>query len=153
MKYNIVKNNPEFKLNSYKININGLDITPKNNVTGLSIKAKKIVITDSSLTTSYIKKKINKKIDKVLSFMIRILGDEEGTTDEDAGIVLDELNKLKGIIMNKYKEHLSLEEYKSLLSKIIILEEEFKKNYNEKIYMNSHLYDTYYEDERIGRSR
>ena len=41
MKYNIVKDNPDFKLSYYKVKITGLDILPKNKG-GLSIKAKKI---------------------------------------------------------------------------------------------------------------
>lgn len=152
MKYNIVKDNPDFKLSYYKVKITGLDILPKNKG-GLSIKAKKIIITDQALISSFIKKRINKKIDKVLEFMIRILNDEEGTTDDDTTMVLDELNRLKGIIMNKYKEHLTREEFKSILTKIIILEEEFKKNLMQKMYMVSNVMPTYYEEERIGRSR
>ena len=40
-------------------------------------------------------------MDKIITFMLRILNDD-GTSEDDTGMVLDELNKLKGIIINKY---------------------------------------------------
>ena len=154
MKYNITKENPELKLSYYKVKITGLSIVPKNKVTGLSIKAKNVTISDPELSAAFIKKRINKKIEKVIDFMMRILNDEDGTDEGDAGLVLDELNRLKGIVMNKYKEHLTMEEYKSILAKLIIIEEEFKKNYNQKMYIGRMMSSPmYYEEEKIGRSR
>lgn len=152
MKYLLDKESDEFKLSYYKANMVGLDITPKNGAPGVSIKAKKIVIVDPELTSSYVKKRINKKIDKVLEFMIHILNDDD-TTDGDASIVLDELSRLKGIIINKYKEYMLKEEYKSFLTKIIIIEEEFKKNYNQKKYMIGLMDEMEYEERKEGRSR
>lgn len=84
--------------------------------------------------------------------MIKILNDED-TTDGDAGLVLDEVNKLKGIIINKYKEYMLESEYKTLLTKLILIEEEFKRNYNNKLY-NTYGNNIYYEEEfSEGRSR
>jgi hypothetical protein len=75
--------------------------------------------------------------------MMRIINDD-GTTDEDVGMVLDEMNRLKGIIINKYKEYMNASEYKSLLTKLIMIEDEFKKNYNNKMftsYVQNAIYD------------
>ena len=84
--------------------------------------------------------------------MLRILNDE-GTTEDDTGLVLDEVNRLKGIVINKYKEHLVESEYKALLTKIILIEEEFKKSYNEKMYRNM-ITNNYYEEViKSGRGR
>ena len=145
MKYVIDENNDNAKLIYYNVNIEGLDITPKNDVPGLSIKAKKVVLVDPILQDSFINKKINKKIDKIIKFMIRILNDE-GTTDEDTGMVLDEINRLKGIIINKYRKYMKESEYKSILTKLILIEEEFKKSYNQKMYA-TYLDDNIYEEE------
>ncbi len=145
MKYVIDENNDNVKLTYYNVNIEGLDVTPKNDVPGLSIKAKKVVLVDPILQDSFINKRINKKIDKIIKFMIRILNDE-GTTDEDTGMVLDEINRLKGIIINKYREFMKESEYKSILTKLILIEEEFKKSYNQKMY-STYLDDNIYEEE------
>ena len=93
MKYVIEKNGKDMKLVYYSVNMVGLGVEPKNGVPGLTIKAKKIVLVDSKLRDAYIKQRINKKIDKVIKFMLRILNDED-TTEGDVGMVLDEINKL-----------------------------------------------------------
>lgn len=152
MKYIIDKNIDDMKLMYYSVNMIGLKVTPKNNVKGLNIKAKNVLLVDESLRESYIKQRINKKIDKIIKFMIRILNDDD-TTDSDTGMVLDEVNRLKGIIVNKYREYMLESEYKSLLTKLILIEEEFKKNYNQKMY-STYLNNNYYEEDlRSSRGR
>lgn len=150
-KYIIDKDNPNEKLLYYNVNVVGLSVTPNKSVPGYKITAKKLTLVDPDLREAYIKQKINKKIDRVIKFMIKILNDED-TSDEDAGIVLDEINKLKGIIINKYKEYMIESEYKSLLTKLILIEEEFKKNYNQKTYLN-YMTNSVYEEVIQGRGR
>ena len=150
-KYVIDKDNPNEKLLYYNVNVVGLSVTPNKSVPGYNVTAKRLTLVDPELREAYIKQKINKKIDKVIKFMIRILNDED-TSDEDAGIVLDEINKLKGIIINKYKEYMLESEYKALLTKLILIEEEFKKNYNQKNYLN-YMTNSVYEDYIQGRGR
>ena len=152
MKYVIEKNGKDMKLVYYSVNMVGLGVEPKNGVPGLTIKAKKIVLVDSKLRDAYIKQRINKKIAKVIKFMLRILNDED-TTEGDVGMVLDEINKLKGIVIKKYKEYMKVSEYKALLTKLIIIEEEFKKNYNQKLYMNYMNGSIYEEKISEGRGR
>ena len=43
-------------------------------------------------------------------------------------------------------------EYKSLLTKLILIEEEFKKNYNQKTYLN-YMTNSVYEEAIQGRGR
>ena len=84
--------------------------------------------------------------------MIKVLNDDD-TTDSDTGMVLDEINRLKGIVINKYREYMIDSEYKSLLTKLILIEEEFKKSYNQKMYSN-YLNSNYYEEDlRSNRGR
>lgn len=150
-KYIIDKDNPNEKLLYYNVDVVGLSVTLNKSVPGYKITAKKLTLVDPDLREAYIKQKINKKIDRVIKFMIKILNDED-TSDEDAGIVLDEINKLKGIIINKYKEYMIESEYKSLLTKLILIEEEFKKNYNQKTYLN-YMTNSVYEEVIQGRGR
>jgi len=60
MKYVIDKNNENMKLMYYSVNMKGLNVIPKNEVPGLKIKAKKVVLVDSELRDSYIKQRIKK---------------------------------------------------------------------------------------------
>jgi len=151
MKYVVIHKQDDLKLSYYKVQMEGLSVSPINRVPGLSIKAKKVLLIDKELREEYIKKRINRKMDKIIKFMLRILNDED-TTDDDTGLVLDEINRLKGIVINKYKEYLNVNEYKSLLTKLIILEEEFKKNYNQKIF-NSYVNNYYVEEVTSSRGR
>lgn len=152
MKYVIDKNNENLRLVNYNVKISGMRVKPINNVKGLTIKAGRIVLVDSRLRDSYIKQVIDKKLDKIVKFSLNVLSDET-STDEDGGIVLDELNRLQGIIMNKYKQYMIEEDYKNKLSKIIIVEEEFKRNYNQKLYMNYLSGYSYQDNMSSGRGR
>ncbi len=152
MKYVIDKNNENLRLVNYNVKISGMRVKPINNVKGLTIKAGKIVLVDSRLRDSYIKQVIDKKLDKIVKFSLNVLSDET-STDEDGGIVLDELNRLQGIIMNKYKQYMIEEDYKNKLSKIIIVEEEFKRNYNQKLYMSYLSGYSYQDNMSSGRGR
>ena len=150
MKYVIDKSNDKLRLVYYGVNMVGLNVNPKNEVPDLNIKAKKVVLIDNDLTEEYIRKRIDRKLDKIIKFMLRILNDEE-TGEDDTGMVLDEINRLKGIVINKYRHYMIDSEYKAMLTKLILIEEEFKKSYNEKILMN---YSGYYEEEvRESRGR
>ena len=151
MKYVIEKNNEKQRLMYYAVNMVGLNVIPKNEVPGLNIKAKKVVLIDSDLRDSYIKQRIDRKIDKIIKFMLRILNDDE-TTEDDTGMVLDEINRLKGIIINKYREYMLDSDYKAILTKLILIEEEFKKSYNNKMFRN-YISNNYYEEELGSRGR
>lgn len=154
MTYKIENNTDDMKLNYYSVDINGLNVTPSGTKAD-SMKITKITIADKELSNNYAKHRINKKIDKIIELMLKIL-ENEGTSDEDAGMVLDEISRLKGIIYNKYKEHMKVDEYKALLSKLIILEEQFKKDYNQKIFlshMTNAIMSQNQEEITEGRSR
>ena len=124
MKYVVIHKQKESKLVYRNVNIDGLSVLPVNRVPNLSIKAKKVVISDEELQTKYVKQRINRKIDKIITFILRIL-EEDDTSSDDVNIVLDEISKFKGIVINKYKKYLSVSDYKSYLTKLILIEEEF----------------------------
>ncbi len=151
MKYVVIHNQDDVKLSCYKVQMEGLGVNPINRVPGLTIKAKKVLLIDENLRQEYIRKRINRKMDKIINFMLRILNDD-GTTDDDTGLVLDEINRLKGIVINKYREYLSNTEYKSMLTKLILLEEEFEKSYNQKV-LNSYVNNYYVEEVTSSRGR
>ena len=115
-----------------------------------AIKASKVLIVDSELKDIYIKNKINKKLVTILAKMQYILDNDDNDTT-NATLVLGEIDRLKSILINKYKEHLKREEFSYLLKKLMIIEEEFKIKYNRKqIYREMLMEDL---DEMIGRGR
>ncbi len=151
MKYVIEKNNDK-KLANYNVKIDGLSVKPKNKSKSQTIKAGEVTLVDDELKEEFIRKRVNRKMDKIITFMLRILNDD-GTSEDDSGMALDEVNRLKGIVINKYRTYMKENEYKSILAKLILIEEEFKKSYNEKLYMDYNN-SNYYEEEIVsGRGR
>ena len=151
MKYVIDRESNNSKLMYYNVKMTGLNVKPKNGITNAVIKSKNVILIDPDLRLSFIKQRVNKKMDKIIDFMLHILNDEN-SSDSDTGLVLDEINKLKGIIVNKYREYLTETEYKTFLTKIFMLQDEFEKNYNSKIY-KSYLNNYYIQQVTGGRGR
>jgi hypothetical protein len=152
MKYTVDRKNKDLKLVNYNVDINGMRVNPINKVNGLTIKVSKITLVDDDLRKSYINQVIDKKTDKIVKFIMQILN-EDISDEDDSGMVLDEINRLKGVIMKKYRQYMIEEEYKAALSKLFIVEEEFKKNYNQKVYMNYLSGYSYQEGYSSGRGR
>lgn len=146
MKY--ILDNKSDKIKSVNENkLEGLQVDTKNNNL---LNATKILIVDSELKDAYIKKRVNKKIVALLAKMQYILDNEEDGNN-NAALVLGEIDRLKSIMINKYREHLKVEEFEYLLKKLMIIEEEFKIKYNRKqIYREMLMEDL---DEMIGRGR
>ncbi len=146
MKY--ILDNKSDKVKSVTENkLNGLEIKTKGeNVIGAS----KVLIVDSELKDLYIKNKINKKLVTILAKMQYILDSDDNDTT-NVTLVLGEIDRLKSILINKYKEHLKIEEFSYLLKKLMIIEEEFKLKYNRKqVYREMLMEDL---DEMIGKGR
>ncbi len=147
MKY--ILDNKSDAINSITENdIKGLEIKSSNSDNVL--KAEKITIVDDELKGLYIKQKIDKKIIEIITKM-RYLLENNDTSDGDIGMVLDEVQKLKGIIINKYKEHLSATEYKAFLQKILLTEEEFQRKYNARQIYKEMLMEDF--NENMGKGR
>lgn len=146
MKY--ILDNKSDKIKSVNENkLEGLQVDTKNNNL---LNATKILIVDSELKDAYINKRVNKKIMALLAKMQYILDNEEDGNN-NAALVLGEIDRLKSIMINKYREHLKVEEFEYLLKKLMIIEEEFKIKYNRKqIYKEMLMEDL---DEMIGRGR
>ncbi len=146
MKY-ILDNKSDKVKNVTENNLKGLEIKTKGEN---AIKASKVLIVDSELKDLYIKNKINKKLVALLSKMQYILDNDEDD-NTNATLVLGEIDRLKSILINKYKEHLKIEEFSYLLKKLMLIEEEFKVKYNRKqVYREMLMEDL---DEMIGRGR
>lgn len=127
--------------------LNALEIkAKKENIVG----AKKVLLVDETLKDVYIKNKVNKKLADIIAKMQLILESDdtgEGTID----IVLDEIERLKGIIVNKYRFHLTNEEFKETLKRVMLTEEEFRNKYNAIQIYKEMLMENY--DEDLGKGR
>lgn len=152
MSYSLKRKNNYKILYSYKEM--GFVVKPSFGASKYKISVSKITLEDNDLIKHYISKTINKKFNNLFSKMYRVLTEEEEDPSETP-LILDEIAKLKSIVITKYKDYVSEEVYKEILKKLLIAEDEFKKNYNEKLFYRSVVSNSYaseFEESR-GKSR
>lgn len=143
--YSISKENVYFEINylDYK-KLRGFKFTPKNKVKYNGVKVNKLIVVKLSLTNNILKKKIKRKLDMYLKYVVQILDSD----DEDSGVIelaLNDLERYRRTVINKYQLYLEKKYTNLLLKKIDLLEHELKTKL---------MYINYYTDEDTkGKSR
>lgn len=151
MSYSLKRKNNYKILYSYKEM--GFIVKPTFESSKYKISVTKITLVDKSLINYYITKSINKKFDKLFNKMYKVLLEEDEEPSETP-LILDEIARLKSVVITKYKNYISEETYKEILKKLLIAEDEFKKNYNEKLYyLNIRNFSNPKYTESKGKSR
>ena len=125
------------------------------------MKVRAILICDEDMKNKYIRRQLDKKFSKVCDKIYNFLISEDDSED-GVKACLGEIEKLKSVIFNKYKEHMKNKMYKEFLAKIVIAEKEFRDKYREKEFFTKLINDTFksfnnvnvpVEEMEKGRSR
>lgn len=93
------------------------------------LKIKEIIIINPILTNNLIAYHFNQKYKKILELYMNTLQDNDATdntSDEGLFLVLDEISKLRSILIRKYHLYLKKKTEEQLLKKIKILENEIR---------------------------
>ncbi len=126
-KFLIIKQNEE-KNSKLLSDIEGYNLTMKSGVHFVDgIDISRLIITEPNFVDKVASSKIKKKFEKLIN-MIQIVcevGDED-ESGEGYRIALDESEKLKQELWNKYKKFISDEKLELMTKKIEILEDELK---------------------------
>ena len=124
--YLIVKEKDKKALTYFECsNLKGFNMTPKNKNIKLkdAINVNKMVIINPTLIEKLVNKKVSLKLKKLIDLIINIYD-----TDEDPGsfmmMALNEVERFKREIINKYLEFMNKEQLKDLDKKIKFLEQE-----------------------------
>lgn len=131
MAYRIVKKSDAKSIKKEEFEkINGFVFTPLNSVKYDGIVVTNLTLIKPSFVEKLLKKKIKRKLDAYLKFIISIIDDNnDDSSDDDVtriSQVLDDIARYKSIVDSKYRSYLD-EKYISLLKqKILILEVELK---------------------------
>ncbi len=130
--------------------LRGFQVTPKNQVKYDGVQVNHMTVIKPAFIEKVLKRKIKRRLDLYLQYIIRLLDDTENNSGGNDGIriALNDLDRYKSIIRNKYRMYLDEKYVDLLLKKIALLERELKiKNY----YYEQELEET--EKKTIGRSR
>ena len=105
---------------------NGYGFTPKNHVKYAGIKVNKLVLVKPTFVEKVLKKKIKKKLDLYLQYMIRLLEESDESSSSKLGATLDEISRYRSIIINNYRVYLDKKYLELLMQKFALLEHELK---------------------------
>lgn len=132
----VISKNEDTQTITYKEyqNLNGYDFKPKNKLSKEDIiNVDEMVIINPSLIKKLISKKCKKTLERILK-MISFIYDEDDTGEESVELALNEMSKFRNLLETKYKEYMEEKDYKLMIKKIEILENEVKLR---KLYLNS----------------
>lgn len=105
--------------------LKGLNFKPKKNINfDDMINVDEMVIINPSLIEKLIDKKCKRTLEKIL-LMLSVI-DSEDDDETPFNLILDEIYRLKNLVLTKYKEYMEEENLKILMKKIEILEKEIK---------------------------
>lgn len=103
----------------------GFKFKPKNQLKYNGIKVNEMVVINSSFIEKVLKRKIKRKLDSYLQFLIQLL--DEGTEDPTSlRHALTDLDRYRRTILNKYRNYLDKKYIDLLLKKLDVLERELK---------------------------
>lgn len=129
----------------------GFQVRPKNKVPYEGVVVNKMLLIKPSFIEKVLKRKIKRKLDCYLQFIIKILDD---TDDDDEGaidIALNDLSRYRATIQNTYRVFLEKRYYDLLMKKITVIENELK---TKQMYLRATYQDTYIEhEEKKGKGR
>lgn len=105
--------------------IDGFEFSPKYTNEYMGMKVNKMVVINSSFIEKVLKKKIKRKLDLYLQFIVSII-DEEDTDPSNLRYVLNDLERYRRTVINKYQRYLDEKYINLLLKKIELLNNEIK---------------------------
>ena len=97
-------------------------------------------------------KKIDKNFKRLAAITYDVINSDDDNTSTDATIALDEIAKLRSIILNKYQKFLEKEKEKKYIKSLRILENELRAKI---IYINTlnSIEENFDIEEKKGRGR
>lgn len=145
--YKLQKNEMNINLLNFETKkIDGFEFTPKHANEYLGMEVNKMVVINPSFVEKVLKKKIKRKLDLYLQFIVSVIDDED-TDPSNLRYVLDDLERYRRTIINKYQRYLDEKYINLLLKKIELLQNEIK---TKLIYMKEPIVE---EEKETRRKR
>ena len=129
----------------------GYTIKPKNTMKYEGIVVNSMTIIDDYLIKTLLKKKIKKKLDMYLQFLITVL-EEDDTDGGHLMFALNDLERYRRIVINNYKKYLEDKYIKLLMNKMDLIEQELKAKIKVDI-NNFNLGEIEQEEPKKSRNR
>ena len=148
------RNTEEKKLKQKKIQINGYKMTPKWRGKNDLIAVKEIIIINKEMQANYFAMQFHVAFRKLFKKACDVVESDDATTT-DTILVLDEAEKVKRILKEKFKQKCSQKEYHYMWKKVEMVEQQLREKLmfqrNMEFYMHQVLTQT--EEREKGRGR
>lgn len=120
----------------------GYDIKPRNSFSYEGIKVNKLIIIKQSFIEKVLRRKVKKKLELYLQYVIDLLDSDDETDDGVLSEVLNDLIRYRDIIQYKYNKYLNKKYVELMIKKIGLLEYELKlKMMNQKQQVKEEVID------------
>ena len=150
-KFLIVKDNKTKEVRYFDYDkIDGYNLKAKKNTNFFDdINVSRVIIINPSFSEKIANKKMDAKFERHLTMMNIVL--EEDETGEGLDIVLNEANKFRMELLNKYRKYIEAEKLELMLKKIEIIEREL--GLRRKAIEYTMGYGEYEDELTTGKSR
>ena len=105
--------------------LDGYEFSPKNSSEYIGLNVNKIVVIKPSFVEKVLKKKVKRRLDLYLQFIVNMLNDED-TDPTSLRAVLNDVERFRRTAINKYQRYLDEKYINLLLKKIDLLSHEIK---------------------------
>lgn len=147
----VVKNKDSKDIKYFEYDkISGYNIKPNPNLKFQdAINVNRMILINPSLIEKMVDKKIKRRFDYLIN-LLSIVYENDDESGDGLQLALDEAEKFRNELCNKYKQYLKEEKFELLLKKIAILEDEL---YLRMQYIMNREYFADYEEKKEGKSR
>jgi len=147
----VVKNKDSKDIKYFEYDkISGYNIKPNPNLKFQdAINVNRMILINPSLIEKMVDKKIKRRFDYLIN-LLAIVYENDDDSGSGLQLALDEAEKFRNELCNKYKQYIKKEKYELLLKKIAILEDEL---YLRMQYIINRDYFEEYEEIKEGKSR
>lgn len=147
----VVKNKDSKDIKYFEYDkISGYNIKPNPNLKFQdAINVNRMILINPSLIEKMVDKKIKRRFDYLIN-LLSIVYENDDESGDGLQLALDEAEKFRNELCNKYKQYIKEEKYELLLKKIAILEDEL---YLRMQYIMNREYLNEYEQMKEGKSR
>lgn len=104
----------------------GFKFTPLNKIKYDGIVVNKMIVIKPNFIEKVLKKKIKRQLDTYLQYIVNILDNNDDEDGSKLNIVLDQIDRYKKVVMNRYRDYLEERYIELLLKKLGVLEKEVK---------------------------
>lgn len=131
--------------------LSGYNIHPKQNVKFQNaINVNKMIIINPTLIEKLVDKKIKHKFNNLIN-LLSFVYENDDTTGDGLELALNEAEKFRMELINKYKKYLSEEKQSLMEKKLDILEDEIKLRM--QYFLNEQMQREYASSKSEGKSR